>query len=67
MPRRRCGNGGRKQRFGTQGRCTGPGRWKPRELEDPARVDQLREEYGVTRDNGTLAQYAARMNEISRQ
>lgn len=60
-------NEGRKQRFGTQGRCTGPGRWEPRELEDPARVDQLREEFGIAQGNGTLAQYTARMNEICRR
>ncbi|MCC7075264.1 MAG: hypothetical protein IT383_28385 [Deltaproteobacteria bacterium] len=60
-------NEGRKQRFGTQGSCTGPGRWEPRELEDPARVDALREQFGIARGNGTLAQYSARMNELCRR
>ncbi|MBI1946487.1 MAG: hypothetical protein HYS27_12370 [Deltaproteobacteria bacterium] len=60
-------NEGRKQRFGTQGRCTGPGRWEPREIEDPARVDALREQFDIARGNGTLAQYTARMNELCRR
>lgn len=60
-------NEGRKQRFGTQGRCTGPGRWEPREIEDPARVDALRDQFDIARGNGTLAQYTARMNELCRR
>jgi hypothetical protein len=40
-------NEGRKQRYGTQGKCTGPGTWEPNELEDPARIDELRATVGL--------------------
>jgi hypothetical protein len=33
---------GRPQRYGTQGRCTGPGRWQPKPIEDAAKVDERR-------------------------
>ncbi|MCX6622362.1 MAG: beta-galactosidase trimerization domain-containing protein [Acidobacteria bacterium] len=33
---------GRKQRYGTQGRCIGPGVWKSYEIEDPAALKQRR-------------------------
>lgn len=55
-------NTGKKQRYGTQGRCVGPGNWQPGELEDPARVDELRRESGIADRMGTLAQYQATMN-----
>ncbi len=45
----------RPQRYGTQGRCTGEGRWEPFELEDPERVDELRASVGLP----TLAEYVA--------
>lgn len=40
---------GRKaqQRYGTQGRCMGPGVWEPFELEDPAGLDQRRATMGL--------------------
>lgn len=46
----------RPQRYGTQGRCTAPGVWEPFPLEDPDRVDALREESDIA---GTLAEYMA--------
>jgi len=30
------------QRYGTQGACTAPGVWSPREIEDPVNVDERR-------------------------
>ena len=47
------------QRYGTQGRCTGPGKWTPRRLEDPERVDELRREVGLDK----LADYAKLVGE----
>lgn len=38
----------RPQRYGTQGRCTGPGVWEPFEMEDPARVDESRRAMGLS-------------------
>lgn len=43
----------RPQRYGTQGRCVGPGTWEPNPLEDPERIDELRASVGL----GTLAEY----------
>lgn len=40
-------NTGRKQRYGTQGRCTGPGVWEPFEVEDPANLEKLRASVGL--------------------
>src|SRR5262249_37713821 len=37
----------RPQRYGTQGRCTGPQQWEPNELESPADVNKLRAEVGL--------------------
>ena len=37
----------RPQRYGTQGRCTGPGTWEPFEIEDPERVDERRAATGL--------------------
>ena len=34
------------QRFGTQGRCTAPGSWVPREIEDRDEVDKRRAKVG---------------------
>lgn len=45
------------QRYGTQGSCTGPGVWKPREIEDAAHVDARRAAVGMI--PATLAEYAA--------
>lgn len=38
----------RPQRYGTQGRCTGPGAWEPFEMEDPAGVDARRKAMGLS-------------------
>ena len=35
-------NTGKKQRYGTQGRCVGPSDWQPHDTEDAARVDERR-------------------------
>lgn len=52
----------RPQRFGTQGRCTGPGRWEPHALESPDDVDLLRREVGL----GTLDAYRAEVASLCR-
>lgn len=51
---------GRPQRYGTQGRCVGSSRWEPHELEDPARVDELRRSVGL----GSLAEYEKLVSEL---
>jgi len=48
----------RPQRYGTQGRCTAPGRWEPNEIEDMGRVEALREEAEI----GTLVEYQEHMH-----
>lgn len=35
------------QRYGTQGRCTGPGTWQEFPVEDPAALDQRRQAVGL--------------------
>jgi hypothetical protein len=35
------------QRYGTQGSCSGPNSWQPREMEDPKNVDARRAEIGL--------------------
>jgi hypothetical protein len=35
------------QRYATQGRCTSPGIWEPLPLEEPLKVDSLRNEAGL--------------------
>ncbi|MFN3558300.1 MAG: DUF6624 domain-containing protein [Brevundimonas sp.] len=47
----------RPQRYGTQGRCTAPGKWEPDEIEDRGRIEALREEAEI----GSLAEYEAHM------
>jgi hypothetical protein len=37
----------RLQRFGTQGQCTGPGKWEPLPMEEPERVDERRASVGL--------------------
>lgn len=37
----------RPQRYGSQGRCTGPGAWTAFELEDPANLDKRRASMGL--------------------
>lgn len=51
-------NAGRPQRYGSQGRCVARGVWAPNDLEDPERVQALRDE----NDLGSLAEYAAHMH-----
>lgn len=38
---------GKPQRYGLQGRCTGPGEWEPLPLERPQEVDNLRRKAGL--------------------
>lgn len=38
---------GRPQRYGTQGRCVGPGEWQPNTLEDPEKIDEVRASVGL--------------------
>lgn len=40
-------NEGRLQRYGTQGRCTGPGVWEPYEVETPEGLDSRRKLMGL--------------------
>jgi hypothetical protein len=35
------------QRYGTQGKCTGPGTWEPHPVEDPANLDKRRATVGL--------------------
>ncbi|HUQ09021.1 MAG TPA: DUF6624 domain-containing protein [Steroidobacteraceae bacterium] len=35
------------QRYGTQGRCTGPGTWEPYPVEEPDKLDQRRRSVGL--------------------
>jgi hypothetical protein len=50
------------QRFGTQGRCLGPGNWQPRPLEEPHAIDTLRQRVGLA----PHADYLRQMNAICR-
>ena len=50
----------RTQRYGTQGRCTGPGIWEPHTLEEPDRIDELRKEVGL----GPIADYKTRFKDV---
>ena len=54
-------NDGKPQRYGTQGRCTGPGRWEPRPIEDAAHVDERRAWAGI-RGFPKLADYVVTMS-----
>ena len=42
-----AGHTGKKQRYGTQGRCIGPGVWEPFEIEDPANLEKRRAGVGL--------------------
>lgn len=53
---------GRAQRYGTQGKCVGPGRWQPNPIEDAVNVDQRRAEVGLP----TLAEYKRAFKDICR-
>ena len=48
------------QRYGTQGKCVGPGRWEPHPIEDPANVDKRRVEMGLE----TMEKYKTRFANI---
>lgn len=48
----------RPQRYGTQGICVARGVWEPNTLEDPERVQALRDEVRI----GSLAEYTAHMH-----
>jgi hypothetical protein len=39
--------GPKPQRYGTQGRCVGKGKWEPNEVEDPANLDLRRASVGL--------------------
>lgn len=41
-------NRGLPQKYGTQGTCTGKGKWEPNTLEDPGRLDEFRKSMGLT-------------------
>lgn len=51
---------GLPQRFGTQGRCVGPGHWEPLPIQDPDTVDDRRRAAGLP----PLAEYVAEMNQL---
>lgn len=51
---------GLPQRFGTQGRCVGPGHWGPLPIQDPDTVDDRRRAAGLP----PLAAYVAEMNQL---
>lgn len=51
-------NGGRPQRYGTQGLCTAAGVWQPREVERPEKLDERRAAVGL----GPEADYIAVFN-----
>jgi hypothetical protein len=46
-------NAGMPQRYGTQGRCTAPGKWEPFDIEDPANLEARRASAGLS----TMAEY----------
>jgi len=50
----------RIQRYGTQGRCTGPGTWEPLPMEDPENIDVRRAEVGL----GPIAEYKVRFKTL---
>ena len=50
----------RPQRYGTQGTCTGPGKWEPLPIEDPDHVDTRRASVGLP----PLAEYVAGFKDV---
>lgn len=48
-------NTGNKQRYGTQGKCVGPGAWEPHAVEDPPNLEARRKEVGLQ----TMDEYKA--------
>lgn len=53
----------RLQRYGTQGRCTGPGTWEPLPMEDPENIDERRADVGL----GSIKDYKARFKSICKE
>lgn len=50
----------RLQRYGTQGRCVGPGKWTAYEVEDPANLEARRASLGFP----TMAEYATGFTQV---
>ncbi len=50
----------RKQRYGTQGSCVGPGLWEPNPVEDPSNLEKLRSEMTLE----TMAEYKKMFKDI---
>lgn len=57
------GKARRKQRYATQGRCTGPGTWEPLPVEDLENIDAIRAKVGL----GTLAEYKSRFKDMCKK
>ena len=53
---------GKSQLYGTQGRCAGPGEWKPLPIADEAQVEKRRADVGLE----PLSAYAARYASVCR-
>ena len=49
---------GRPQRYGAQGRCTGPGTWEPAEVESPDELDARRASRGLPPESEYLARFS---------
>lgn len=49
----------RPQRYGSQGKCVGPGEWAPHSIEDEINVDKRRAEMGL----GSMEEYKAMFKE----
>lgn len=56
-------NEGRPQRYASQGRCVGAGRWRPLPMEDEANVQARRDAI----DLGSLEEYVAAMSPLCRE
>ena len=56
-------NDRRLQRYGTQGFCTGPGKWTPRPIEDPEHVDEKRHAVGLP----PMAEYIASFGDLCKE
>lgn len=50
----------RPQRYGTQGRCTGPGLWEPYPVEDPDNLEERRRGAGLT----SMAEYQRMFKDV---
>jgi len=48
------------QRYGTQGQCTGPGKWEPIPIEDADQVDVRRAKMGMS----TMAEYQSEFKDL---